>query len=143
MPIDEELYIRDELGKIKDERNKKYLGTYSSFDGSPLSKGLFQFDLWNTEPITKVNGLKLDWDKLRNNVIEFGVRNSLLLAPMPTASTSQILGNNECIEPFTSNIYSRNTIAGTFVVINKYLLHDLINIGLWTNEIKKPSNVNI
>ena len=126
LPLDEELF-RD---------NDQYLGSYSSFEGSPLSKGLFQFDLWGVKPVIDVPGLKLNWDRLREDVMEYGARNSLLLAPMPTASTSQILGNNECIEPITSNIYSRGTIAGTFIVVNKYLLNDLININIWNDELK-------
>ncbi len=113
---------------------------YSTFKGSPLSKGLLQFDLWKTEPVSFVGvdnecKLNLDWTTLREKVTT-GVRNSLLLAPMPTASTSQIMGNNECIEPFTSNIYTRRTIAGDFIVINKYLLNDLINLGMWNEELK-------
>ena len=129
LPIDEEFKDLDD----------EHIGAYSSFTDSPISKGIFQFDLWNQKPITYTGGkygLYLDWDTLKNSVIEHGVRNSLLLAPMPTASTSQILGNNECIEPFTSNIYSRNTIAGTFVIVNKYLLRDLIDINLWSANLK-------
>ena len=106
-------------------------GPYSSFQGSPLSKGLFQFDLWNVAPYTR-----WDWDSLRKEVMEHGVRNSLLLAPMPTASTSQILGNNECFEPYTSNIYSRRVLSGEFIIINKHLLKDLISLGLWNNDMK-------
>ena len=106
-------------------------GPYSSFQGSPLSKGLFQFDLWNVAPSTR-----WDWDSLRKEVMEHGVRNSLLLAPMPTASTSQILGNNECFEPYTSNIYSRRVLSGEFIIINKHLLKDLISLGLWNNDMK-------
>ena len=126
------LTMSHELGKER--------GVYSSFENSPLSKGQLQFDLWNTKPIEDVGidecNLKLDWSTLRENVMKEGVRNSLLLAPMPTASTSQIMGNNECIEPFTSNIYTRRTIAGDFIVVNKYLLNDLINLGLWNEELK-------
>ena len=107
------------------------LGSYSSFKGSPLSKGEFQFDLWNVKPSDRY-----DWDDLRNKIIKGGVRNSLLVAPMPTASTAQILGNNECIEPYTSNIYARRTTAGDFIVINKYLLKELIDLGMWNEEIK-------
>jgi len=109
---------------------------YSTFKGSPLSEGKFQFDLWDSEPIREVNGLKLDWDILRKKIKKKGVRNSLLLAPMPTASTSQIMGNNECIEPFTSNIYVRRTIAGDFIVVNKFLMQDFINLGIWNKEMK-------
>tara|TARA_B100000886_G_C20421578_1_gene491854 strand:+ start:419 stop:2968 length:2550 start_codon:yes stop_codon:yes gene_type:complete len=106
-------------------------GPYSSFKGSPASKGILQFDMWNVTPSNRY-----DWDSLKLNIKEHGLRNSLLLAPMPTASTSQILGNNECFEPFTSNIYVRRTIAGEFVCINKFLLKELIDLGLWTDEIK-------
>ena len=106
-------------------------GHYSSFKGSPASEGILQFDMWNVTPSNRY-----DWDSLKLNIQEHGLRNSLLLAPMPTASTSQILGNNECFEPFTSNIYVRRTIAGEFVCINKFLLKELIDLGLWTDEIK-------
>uniref|UniRef100_A0A6C0JWH1 ribonucleoside-diphosphate reductase n=1 Tax=viral metagenome TaxID=1070528 RepID=A0A6C0JWH1_9ZZZZ len=106
-------------------------GAYSSFQNSPLSKGLFQFDLWNVTPSTRY-----DWDTLRKEVIQYGVRNSLLVAPMPTASTSQILGYNECFEPYTSNIYSRRTLAGEFIVVNKYLIKEFTTLGLWNEELK-------
>ena len=142
LPIDEELYIINENDEIISIKNLKYIGSYSSFEGSPLSQGKFQFDLWNQDPILKIDDFILDWESLRENVLKFGVRNSLLIAPMPTASTSQILGNNECIEPLTSNIYSRNTIAGSFVVINQYLLNDLINIGIWSKDIKDEIILN-
>lgn len=108
-------------------------GAYESFKGSPLSEGKFQFDLWNTKPQTK----RWDWDKLKKQVMKTGVRNSLLLAPMPTASTSQILGNNECFEPYTSNIYSRRVLSGEFAVVNKHLLKDLVELGLWNNQMKE------
>ena len=106
-------------------------GAYSSFEGSPLSKGQFQFDLWNVKPSNRY-----DWNTLRDNVLNYGVRNSLCVAPMPTASTSQILSNNECFEPFTSNIYSRRTLAGEFVVINKHLMKELKEYGIWNQELK-------
>jgi ribonucleoside-diphosphate reductase alpha chain len=106
-------------------------GTYQTFDGSPLSKGLFQFDLWGVQPSDRH-----DWDALREQVKQHGVRNSLLVAPMPTASTSQIFGNNECFEPYTSNIYTRRVLSGEFVVVNKHLLKDLIQLGLWNNAMK-------
>ena len=106
-------------------------GAYSTFKGSPLSQGLFQFDLWDVKPSTKY-----DWESLRKQIMESGVRNSLCIALMPTASTSQILGNNECFEPITSNIYTRRTVAGDFVVINKYLVKDLSEIGLWDDVMK-------
>ena len=109
----------------------KEQGAYSTFKGSPLSKGLFQFDLWKVEQTDRH-----DWDTLRKEVMEFGVRNSLLVAPMPTASTSQILGNNECFEPYTSNIYTRRVLSGEFIIVNKHLLKDLIALGLWSNSMK-------
>tara|TARA_Y100000389_G_scaffold81766_1_gene78346 strand:- start:15211 stop:17943 length:2733 start_codon:yes stop_codon:yes gene_type:complete len=113
-----------------------HLGSYSSFINSPIHKGQFQFDLWKTEPVKKVGDFDFNWDKLRSEINEYGIRNSLLLAPMPTASTSQIMGYNECIEPFTSNIYSRGTLAGQFLVINKYLQDDLIRLKLWNSDLK-------
>ena len=106
-------------------------GRYSSFEGSPASKGLLQFDLWNQKPVDMY-----DWDQLKQNIIENGLRNSLLLAPMPTASTSQILGNNECIEPYTTNVYIRRTLAGEFICINKHLLKDLMDLGIWNKNLK-------
>jgi ribonucleoside-diphosphate reductase alpha chain len=106
-------------------------GAYESYEGSPISQGKFQFDLWNVEP-----GKRWEWDVLREEIQEHGVRNSLLLAPMPTASTSQILGNNECIEPYTSNIYSRRTLSGEFAVVNKHLMRDLVKLGLWNATLK-------
>ena len=109
-------------------------GSYSSFPGSPASKGLLQPDLWKVTPLTEKNGT-LDWPSLRAQV-QTGLRNSLLVAPMPTASTSQILGNNECFEPFTTNIYSRRTLAGEFTVLNKYLLAELREAGLWCEGLK-------
>lgn len=114
---------------------KKY-GPYSSFAKSPLSQGKFQFDLWNVEPIYSVDGLELDWNTLREEVVNFGAYNSLLLAPMPTASTSQILGFNECFEPYTSFLYSRSTLAGEFEVVNNNLIYDLIELGLWDENMK-------
>ena len=107
-------------------------GAYETFKGSPLSNGQFQFDLWNVAPSDRY-----DWEALRAEVMEHGVRNSLLLAPMPTASTSQILGNNECFEPYTSNIYNRRVLSGEFVVVNKHLLKDLVNLGLWSDSMKQ------
>ena len=106
-------------------------GHYSTFKGSPLSEGKFQFDLWNIKPSDKY-----DWNNLREEIIKYGVRNSLCVALMPTASTSQILGNNECFEPITSNIYTRRTVAGDFVVINKHLVNDLVKLNLWDEEMK-------
>ena len=115
----------------KDIPNPKYIGAYSSFEGSPMSQGLFQFDLWNAEPSSRY-----DWDKLRSDIMEYGIRNSLLLSPMPTASTSQIMGFNESFEPFTNNIFQRKTLSGEFIVINKYLINDLISKRLWNKELK-------
>ncbi|MEM6359599.1 MAG: ribonucleoside-diphosphate reductase subunit alpha [Bacteroidota bacterium] len=107
-------------------------GAYETFKGSPVSKGIFQFDMWG---ITPSSG-RWDWDTLKKQVKKNGVRNSLLLAPMPTASTSQILGNNECFEPYTSNIYTRRTLSGEFIVVNKHLMKDLIKLGLWDDAMK-------
>ena len=106
-------------------------GPYDSFKGSPLSEGRFQFDLWKEEPSEKWN-----WESLRKKLLKHGARNSLLMAPMPTASTAQILGNNECFEPFTSNLYKRNTLGGEFVVVNKHLIQDLINLNLWNDSMR-------
>lgn len=108
-------------------------GSYESFKGSPTSKGIFQFDLWGVTPSSG----KWDWEQLRSEVIKHGLRNSLLLAPMPTASTSQILGNNECFEPYTSNFYTRRTLSGEYIVINKHLLEDLVRLKLWNQEMKE------
>ncbi len=107
-------------------------GHYQSFQGSPLSKGQFQFDLWGVEP-----SKRWDWETLRAKVIDKGARNSLLVAPMPTASTSQILGNNECFEPYTSNIYTRRTLSGEHIVVNKHLLHDLVRLNMWNDETRE------
>ncbi len=110
----------------------KVEGPYSTWEGSPISKGIFQFDMWNVTPSSG----NWDWEKLRQQVVEHGVRNSLLVAPMPTASTSQILGNNECFEPYTSNIYARRVLSGEFAVVNKHLLKDLIKLNLWNETMK-------
>jgi ribonucleoside-diphosphate reductase alpha chain len=107
-------------------------GPYETFKGSPLSEGKFQFDLWDVKPSSG----RYDWEKLRQDVIKHGARNSLLLAPMPTASTSQILGNNESFEPYTSNVYTRRVLAGEFVCMNPHLVNDLIELGLWTSDVK-------
>jgi ribonucleotide reductase alpha subunit len=124
--------IKDYVNEFeRDITNPKYIGAYSSFEGSPISQGLFQFDLWNTKASTRY-----DWEKLRADIKEYGVRNSLLLSPMPTASTSQIMGFNESFEPFTNNIFQRKTLSGEFIVINKYLINDLIHKGLWSKELK-------
>ena len=107
-------------------------GPYGSFQGSPASQGILQFDMWSKEPTPG----RYDWTNLKEEIIRHGLRNSLLIAPMPTASTSQILGYNECFEPFTSNLYSRRTLAGEFVVVNKYLMKELIQLGHWNEQIK-------
>jgi ribonucleoside-diphosphate reductase alpha chain len=111
----------------------KIHGSYESFKGSPTSKGIFQFDMWGVQPDSK----RWDWDQLKADVVKHGLRNSLLLAPMPTASTSQILGNNECFEPYTSNFYTRRTLSGEYIVINKHLLEDLVRLGLWNQDMKE------
>ena len=108
-----------------------HIGSYSSFSSSPAAKGILQFDMWNVIP-----SKRYDWAKLKRDILKHGLRNSLLVAPMPTASTSQILGFNECFEPFTSNLYSRRTLAGEFVIVNKYLMRELIQLGLWNEQIK-------
>ncbi|MEM6842302.1 MAG: ribonucleoside-diphosphate reductase subunit alpha [Bacteroidota bacterium] len=110
----------------------KVEGPYKTFKGSPVSKGIFQFDMWGVTPESN----RWDWSKLKKEVKKNGVRNSLLLAPMPTASTSQILGNNECFEPYTSNIYTRRVLSGEFVVVNKHLLRDLVDLDLWNEGMK-------
>jgi len=107
-------------------------GPYKTYEGSPVSQGELQFDMWGVNPTDR-----WDWDSLKSEIKENGVRNSLLLAPMPTASTSQILGNNECFEPYTSNIYSRRTLSGEYIIVNQHLLKDLIRLGLWDNEMKE------
>ena len=111
----------------------KVLGPYQTFKGSPVSKGIFQFDMWNVTPKSG----RWNWDQLKRDVKQFGVRNSLLLAPMPTASTSQILGNNECFEPYTSNVYTRRTLSGEFIIANKHLMKDLMNLGLWSENMRQ------
>ena len=118
--------------------NSKFVGAYSSFKGSPASFGQLQFDLWNITPTPE----RYDWTTLKENIMTYGIRNSLLVAPMPTASTSQILGNNECFEPITSNIYSRKTLAGDFVLVNKYLVEELLKLGLWNEELKNSIIAN-
>ncbi len=108
-------------------------GPYETFKGSPISKGIFQFDMWGVTP----DSGRWDWENLKREVKQNGARNSLLLAPMPTASTSQILGNNECFEPYTSNIYTRRTLSGEFIIANKHLMKDLINLGLWSETMRQ------
>jgi len=137
------IYIPNHILKILTENNiiwneiielkEEYAGAYSSFPDSPLSQGLFQFDLWEEKIELSP---EWDWEELRKSIIKYGTRNSLLIAPMPTASTSQILGYNECFEPITSNIYTRRTLAGEFIVINKYLIQELIKLDIWNENIK-------
>ena len=110
-------------------------GPYKTYKGSPMSKGEFQHNLWGIKD-EELSG-RWDWKGLRKNVKKHGVRNSLLVSPMPTASTSQILGNNECFEPYTSNIYTRRVLSGEFIVVNKHLLEDLVNLGLWNEDMKQ------
>merc|ERR1712194_429210 len=109
-------------------------GHYETFPGSPASEGKLQFDLWNVKPD---NGLNLDWDGLKARVIQHGLRNSLLVAPMPTASTAQILGNNESMEPYTQNIYVRRVLSGEFIQVNRHMLRDLVSRGLWNSDLKQ------
>ena len=127
-----DVFLKEELACLECG-NDKYIGAYSSFAGSPASNGILQFDMWGA---STDSDLAYDWATLKTNIKEHGLRNSLSIAPMPTASTSQILGNNECFEPITSNIYSRRTLAGDFVVANKYLLRELISLGMWNKAVK-------
>jgi ribonucleoside-diphosphate reductase alpha subunit len=122
-------FIKEEIENLDEDR----CGAYSSFIGSPASEGILQYDMW-----TNFAGLssRYNWTKLKESIVKYGLRNSLLMAPMPTASTSQILGFNECFEPLTSNLYSRRTLAGEFVVVNKYLMNELIELGQWNEQIK-------
>lgn len=142
--IENDKLIEEALASVKpikaeiDNLDSEFLGAYSSFKGSPASFGELQFDLWNVTPIPG----RYDWTVLKENIMTYGIRNSLLVAPMPTASTSQILGNNECFEPITSNIYSRKTLAGDFVLVNKYLVEDLLKLGLWNEELKNSIIAN-
>jgi ribonucleoside-diphosphate reductase alpha subunit len=142
--------LENNIGKIKEIENhlnmnewehklsKKFKGAYSTYEGSPVSKGILQFDMWNVIPDS---GL-YDWDKLKIDIKENGIRNSLLVALMPTASTSQIMGNNEAFEAITSNLYKRKTLAGEFILINKYLVNDLIKLNLWNNDMKEKIMIN-
>ena len=109
----------------------KLYGPYETFTDSPISEGIFQFDMWGVKP-----SKQYDWNGMRRDIIKNGIRNSLLVALMPTASTSQILGNNECFEPYTNNIYSRRTLAGDFIIINKHLVNDLSEMNLWNEKLK-------
>ena len=130
--------LKEDLNATSEELDKlyksdKYLGSYSTFEGSPASKGLLQFDLWGSTPSDKM----LDkWNNLKQDIIKYGLRNSLCIAPMPTASTSQILGNYECFEPVMSNIYSRRVLAGEYTVINNNLIYDLMHYNIWNEDLK-------
>jgi len=130
---DEEINDIYHLHKINkcEMKLKSHFGAYSSYEGSPISQGLLQFDLWKEE------GSVCNWGNVRDGINEYGVRNSLLVALMPTASTSQIMGNNECFEWFTSNIYTRRTLAGDFSIVNKHLVSDLLSIGEWNEDAKQ------
>jgi ribonucleoside-diphosphate reductase alpha chain len=127
--------ITTDLSLTEEERNnlKTYKGAYSSYEGSPMSQGIYQNDMWGVY----VDDTLWNWSDLKNSISQWGVRNSLLVAPMPTASTSQIMGFNECFEPFTSNLYKRKTLAGEFILVNKYLLKDLIKLNLWDQNMKE------
>ena len=125
-----ELYHKHHINKCE-LKLKTHFGAYSSFEGSPASQGLLQFDLWQEE------GSVCNWGNVRDGINEYGLRNSLLVALMPTASTSQIMGNNECFEWFTSNIYTRRTLAGDFPIVNKHLVNDLLAIGEWNDDTKQ------
>jgi len=130
--IFETLYFAAATASMEEAKTE---GPYSSYKDSPISKGEFQHNLWGMKD-EELSG-RWDWAKLRKNIEQHGVRNSLLVAPMPTASTSQILGNNECFEPYTSNIYTRRVLSGEFIVVNKHLLEDLVKLGLWNEELKQ------
>tara|TARA_Y100001970_G_scaffold290278_1_gene423504 strand:- start:8563 stop:11313 length:2751 start_codon:yes stop_codon:yes gene_type:complete len=132
---EDEYYKLEKILKPIPEELKltKYVGAYSSFEGSPASQGILQYDLWGVEPSEE---MREKFNILKESIKRYGIRNSLLVAPMPTASTSQILGNNECFEAYTSNIYTRKTLAGDFVVANKFLIKDLLDIGVWDKDIK-------
>lgn len=123
--------IREKTNEYDLELIKQNKGYYSSFEGSPASQGILQMDMWGVKPSDRYN-----WLELKERICKYGLRNSLLVAPMPTASTSQILGFNECFEPFTSNIYSRKTLAGEFIIVNKYLVRELLSLGHWNEDIK-------
>jgi ribonucleoside-diphosphate reductase alpha subunit len=112
----------------------KQEGVYASYKGSPVSKGILQYDMWNIKPSSR-----WDWKDLKEEIAQYGIRNSLLVALMPTASTAQILGNSECFEPYTSNLYTRRVLSGEFIVVNKYLMKDLVKIGLWDEQMKQRS----
>ena len=132
LSIDEYVELRKLMNEYEDPLlHTNYRGAYSTFRNSPAHKGELQFDMWNVKPSDRY-----DWNHLKQEIQKYGMRNSLLVAPMPTASTSQILGYNECIEPITSNIYNRRTIAGEFILANKYLMKDLMKLDLWNEKLK-------
>lgn len=138
MEISKKRHVSIQNNEILDVMNEydppstcKYPGAYSTFEGSPASKGVLQYDMWGVSP-----SCRYDWQKLKQDIQTYGIRNSLLIAPMPTASTSQIMGFNESFEPITSNIFKRKTLSGEFIVVNKYLIQDLIELGLWNTEMK-------
>jgi ribonucleoside-diphosphate reductase alpha chain len=136
----EKTELENVLKAIPEELERDtFLGSYSSFQNSPASKGLLQYDLWNKEPSEE---MKPKFEELKERIAKYGMRNSLLLAPMPTASTAQVLGNNESCEPFTSVIYKRRTLAGEFIIVNKHLVHDLMELKLWTEELKNKIIAN-
>ena len=130
--IFETLYFAAVTASVEEAEKE---GPYKTYKGSPISKGEFQHNMWGIKD-KELSG-RWDWDALRKKVKKYGVRNSLLVAPMPTASTSQILGNNECFEPYTSNIYTRRVLSGEFIVVNKHLLEDLVKQGLWNDDMKQ------
>jgi len=130
----------DNRAYIDDDNVEQWRGAYSTFAGSPASKGKLQFDMWKNG--SELCSNRYDWDVLRKSIVKHGLRNSLLVAPMPTASTSQLLGFNECFEPFTSNIYVRRTIAGEFVMVNKYLMRELIALNMWNESVKNSIIAN-
>jgi ribonucleoside-diphosphate reductase alpha chain len=117
--------------------SEKYPGSYMGFEGSPASNRELQFDMWGVNPSSR-----FDWENLKDEIQQYGLRNSLLMAPMPTASTSQILGFNECFEPWTSLMYKRKTMAGEFILVNKYLVRDLVKLGMWTKDIRDQIIIN-
>ncbi len=136
----EKTELENVLKVIPEELEREtYLGSYSSFQNSPASKGLLQYDLWNKEPSDE---MKPKFSELKERLAKYGMRNSLLLAPMPTASTAQVLGNNESCEPFTSMIYKRRTLAGEFIIVNKHLVHDLMELKIWNEELKNKIIAN-
>lgn len=134
--VEKTMYLN--MNEFDPKSTSPYPGAYASFEGSPASQGQLQFDLWGVQPTPG----RYDWDTLKEDIKKYGMRNSLLMAPMPTASTSQIMGYNECFEPFTSNLYKRKTMAGEFVVVNKYLIKDLMNLGLWNKDMKNKIIIN-